>query len=289
MGPIFFLINFILFFSMQGLAKDIKKAEEAFRKGDYNSSTKEFLDAEIEEPSELKHAYNRSVSQFHQGEFAAAAQGFAKAAKSLDPKLSRDSMFNLGNSLVKKGELKEAETAYDQLLKKFPEDIPAKENRQFVRKLIEQQKQQQQQQQNNKDDKDNKDDNQQQQNKNENSEKQDQQQQKDSGDQENGQKQEEEQSQGQQGADKNKEEEEEKQGDAQEQENEKKDKEETKNQEEAGESGKEQEQKPNKAINEEHMSQEAAARLLRSLEDQEKYFGKPLKIKPNQKAPEKDW
>ena len=67
-----------------------------------------FLEAEIESPENMQNTYNRAVSQFRAGEFDGVIQGFQNASQSKDPQMSQKALFNLGNSLVAKGQLEQA-------------------------------------------------------------------------------------------------------------------------------------------------------------------------------------
>lgn len=82
----------------------------------------------------------RATAQYREGDFSAAAQGFAGH--------DANSQFNRGNALAKAGKLDEAIAQYDAALKQKPDFTAAKENRDAVDKLRQQQKQQNQQNQN---------------------------------------------------------------------------------------------------------------------------------------------
>ena len=49
--------------------------------------------------------------------------------------------YNLGNTLVQQQKLKEAITAYEDVLKKWPDHTKAKENLELVKKMMDQQEQ----------------------------------------------------------------------------------------------------------------------------------------------------
>jgi Ca-activated chloride channel family protein len=131
-------------------AKDVKEAYKAYGEKKYEQAAKEFLDAEIDEPDNLEHVYNRAVSEYRAGKFDAARDGFARSARSKNPKMAQDSLFNLGNSEAMAGNDDGAIAAYEEALKLNPEDKRAAENLEYVKQRKEQK---QQDKENNKDDK----------------------------------------------------------------------------------------------------------------------------------------
>jgi Ca-activated chloride channel homolog len=145
----------------KAIASDPKSAHEAFAAGQYGRAAKEFLDAEIDAPEEPGHAYNRAVSQYKDGKFAEAAEGFTKAAaKSQDQRLVERAMFNLGNARVGEGKLDDAIAAYEAALQIDPQDQAARENLEYVKNLKDQKQNQNQNQNQDKNNDQNKDQNQ---------------------------------------------------------------------------------------------------------------------------------
>jgi Ca-activated chloride channel family protein len=108
---------------------------------------KEYMDREIENPDEPRHAFNRGVIAYKRRKFSEAAEAFARAAKASDPALAERSLFNLGNAHAENGAFDEAVEAYGKALELAPDDDQAKENLAYVQKLKSQQEQQEQQQQ----------------------------------------------------------------------------------------------------------------------------------------------
>ena len=126
------------------------KAEDGhrlFEQKKYQEAAQEFLNQEINSPDDLEAVYNRAVSQFHAGDYANAASGFAKAAQAQDPQLANKARFNLGNSQVARQRLKEAQQAYEEVLKNDPHDKKAAENLAWVKEQIKKQQQQKNQNQ----------------------------------------------------------------------------------------------------------------------------------------------
>ena len=287
-----FFMLLCLLYQNDSYADDLDEAEKAYKQGDFASASEKFLNAEIEEPDNLQHTYNRSVSQFQNKDYEGAASGFAKSAKSKDPNLARNSQFNLGNTLAAKGDLNGAKQAFSDLLKQSPDDLAAKENLAWVEKMIqemEKQKQDQDQQnkdqdqdqdQQNKDQKDqDKDQGQQdqqdqdQQNKDQDQDQDQDQQNKDQKDQDKDQGQQDQQDQGQQ---------DEKDQDQGQQDQQDRDRDRDQGQQD-------QSAQQNQQESQENLDKADAERLLRSLEDQERYYGKPPKMPPPDRRPIKDW
>ena len=252
-----FFMLLCLLYQNDSYADDLDEAEKAYKQGDFASASEKFLNAEIEEPDNLQHTYNRSVSQFQNKDYEGAASGFAKSAKSKDPNLARNSQFNLGNTLAAKGDLNGAKQAFSDLLKQSPDDLAAKENLAWVEKMIqEMEKQKQDQDQQNKD----QDQDQDQQN-------------KDQKDQDKDQGQQDQQDQGQQ---------DEKDQDQGQQDQQDRDRDRDQGQQD-------QSAQQNQQESQENLDKADAERLLRSLEDQERYYGKPPKMPPPDRRPIKDW
>ncbi|NRA44814.1 MAG: hypothetical protein HRU09_07655 [Oligoflexales bacterium] len=281
------LISLLCFFpQLDANADSLDDAQKAYKEGDFQSASEKFLNAEIEEPDNLKHAYNRSVSQYQNKDYESAASGFAKAAKSEDPSLARNSQFNLGNTLAAKGDLKGAKEAYSNLLKQYPEDQATKDNLAWVDQMIKEMEKQKQNQQNQDQDKqDQQDQDQQNQDQqNQDQEKQDQQNQ----DQQNqDQEKQDQQNQNQENQDQSKQEEDQSKQDKEEQDQEKSSSAKEDQDQQEDQSSAQNQQSAEESP--EDLDKAEAERLLRSLEDQERYYGKPPKMPPPDRRPTKDW
>lgn len=85
----------------------------------------------------------KAAQLFTQPEWRAAAQyragDYEKSLESLQGIESADSYYNRGNALAKSGKLPEAVSAYDEALKRDPNMTDAKENRDLIKKLMQQQ------------------------------------------------------------------------------------------------------------------------------------------------------
>ena len=257
------LIAFLLLlpcFSPRAEADPMKEAEKAFTDKNYGKAAEKFLEAEIDEPKVSNHSYNRSVSQFYNNDFDPAAKGFTQSTQTENPVIKENSFYNLGNTLVAKGELEPAIKAYDEALKINPQDKEALENKKWVEEQIKKKEQE------NKDKKD--------------SDKDDKNKNKDKKDQDQKDKQEKDQDQ------KDKQEKEQDQKDKQEKEQDQKDQQ---DKQEKDKKEQDQQDKQAKEQKQEQINKEEAERLLRNLEDQEQAYGLPPKINSQTEKPTHDW
>jgi Ca-activated chloride channel family protein len=156
------------------LAMNTSRAAESglqqYQKGDYKGALSTFEQNATVTPEKEKAQFDAGAAAYKSGDYAKAITHFTSALLSDDDSLRAQASYNLGNSLVRRGEKakatetkekdwKDAITHYDETLKLHPNDADAKANRDIVKKLLEdlkkkqeQQKQQQQQNQQNKND-----------------------------------------------------------------------------------------------------------------------------------------
>lgn len=122
------------------------EAHDAFSNKNYGEAAELFRQRE-EDSNDLQVTYNRAVSEYYDKNYAGAAEGFARAAQSEDLQLANKARFNLGNALAAQGKFAEAIESYNQVLEAQPDDVKAKENLAWAKKMLEQQKQKQEQRQ----------------------------------------------------------------------------------------------------------------------------------------------
>ena len=130
---LFFMVNQAL----PSFANDAKHGEAFFKEKRYGEAAESFLQAEIDDPDELKHSYNRGVSALFEKNFDAAVEAFEKSFQSEDEALKKKSLFNLGHAQYGKGDYEASLKAFEEYLKKDPESEEAKENKAWVEKRIE--------------------------------------------------------------------------------------------------------------------------------------------------------
>ena len=312
----FLSLFFVVSLAFPCFSNDAKQGETFFKDKKYGEAAESFLQAEIDDPDELKHSYNRGVSSLLGKNFEEAIEAFEKSAQSENKALKKEALFNLGHAYYGKGDLEAALKAFDDYLKMEPESQEAKENKAWVEKRIEEKKQQQQENQDNSDENKDKDkdqekqdqDSQDQNKKDQEKQEQDQseQDQKDQEKQEQDQSEQDQKDQEQQEQDQSKqdessqkqdqesssEEEQEKESDqSQEEEQDSEEQKDQSEKEEEQESGKENSSSSSemKEATQKEISKEELDRLLRSLENIEKVYGVPPKVPRNMKKPKKDW
>jgi Ca-activated chloride channel homolog len=139
---------------------------QEYEAGHFDKAQAEFERRLQTTPESDKLHFNAGAASYKLGEFAKAVDHFTKALLSEDQKLREDSSYNLANSLVRRGEAakenerkkadwKNAIQHYSETLKLDPKNKQAEENREIVKKMLEdlqkreqdQQKKQDQQQQ----------------------------------------------------------------------------------------------------------------------------------------------
>ncbi len=127
--------------------KDIKEANEAYKKADYEKANKKY--SQIYSKSVQKD-YNLANTLYKQKKYKEAIKKY-KSIKSENTSLQHKILHNLGNSYVKDGKLGKAIKSYKEALR-YKNDKETKENLEAVKKYLENQRKKQ----NNKQDNNNK-------------------------------------------------------------------------------------------------------------------------------------
>lgn len=89
----------------------------------------------------LQDPYRKGVAAYKAGHYAEAETLFSRSNR---PEVALSAQYNLGNALAMSQKLKEAIAAYEEVLKKDPDHIRAKENLELLKKMQEEEKQNQQ-------------------------------------------------------------------------------------------------------------------------------------------------
>jgi len=130
---------------------------EEFNNGQFDKAGAVFEDKLQAQPGSRELQFNAGAAAYKNGDHEKAATYFTEALLSSNPKLREAAAYNLANTLVRKGEAaaepeakktnwKNAIEQYDEALQLNPDNNFAKENRELVKKLIEDLEKQQQQQ-----------------------------------------------------------------------------------------------------------------------------------------------
>lgn len=102
-----------------------QRAEQAYANEDYAAAGHDFQDP-----------YRKGVAYYRMGDYSAAEEMFRQSTR---PEVASCSAYNLGNALVHQNRLRDAITAYEEVLEKWPDHNQAMENLELVKKMLEQQ------------------------------------------------------------------------------------------------------------------------------------------------------
>ena len=139
---------------------------DAYKSGNFENAKQDFENRLKQTPDSRELQFNAGASAYKLGDFPQAVTHFTEALLAEDQKLREDASYNLANSLVRRGEAAKETPAkkadwtsaiehYNETLKLNPKNKAAEENRDLVKKLLEElekQEQQKDQQQDKKDD-----------------------------------------------------------------------------------------------------------------------------------------
>ena len=129
-----------------------------YQQGDYQGALNDFEQRIQSGKASPEVQFDAGAAAYKAGDYQKAAGYFSEAMTSQDPKIREAATYNLANSLVRSGESAKGDDAklsdwknsiqhYETVLKSTPGNTQAKENRDIVRKLIDDLKKQQRQQQ----------------------------------------------------------------------------------------------------------------------------------------------
>ncbi|MDO9110911.1 MAG: VWA domain-containing protein [Desulfatirhabdiaceae bacterium] len=125
----------------------LKEGIDAYNQGAYEKALKLFIDAQLDNPDRPDILYNIGNAYYHNGDYEAAAKNYKEALKTENKLLQQKAHYNLGNADFRKKQYEDAVKNYEEALKLNPDDIQARQNLEYVKKVMDQIKEQQNQQQ----------------------------------------------------------------------------------------------------------------------------------------------
>ena len=160
--------------------KDVRRGNRDFRKGELREAEIDYRKALVKDSMSVAANYNLANTLYREGDFAQAQQTLERV-KDVAPMsaASADYYFNLGDAALQQKDYQKAVEAFGESLIRRPDDLQAKENFIYAKKML----QNQQQNQNNDQNQDNQDQNQDQNQDNQNNQDQNDDQNKDQNDQ----------------------------------------------------------------------------------------------------------
>ena len=163
--------------------KDVRRGNRDFRKGELREAEIDYRKALVKDSMSVAANYNLANTLYREGDFAQAQQTLERV-KDVAPMsaASADYYFNLGDAALQQKDYQKAVEAFGESLIRRPDDLQAKENFIYAKKMLQNQ-QQNQQNQNNDQNQDNQDQNQDQNQDNQNNQDQNDDQNKDQNDQ----------------------------------------------------------------------------------------------------------
>ena len=162
--------------------KDVRRGNRDFRKENFREAEIDYRKALVKDSMSVAANYNLANTLYREGDFAQAQQDLERV-KDVAPMSgsAADYYFNLGDAALQQKDYQKAVEAFGESLIRRPEDLQAKENFIYAKKMLQNQ-QQNQQNQNNDQNQDNQDQNQDQNQDNQNNQDQNDDQNKDQND-----------------------------------------------------------------------------------------------------------
>ncbi len=128
-------------------ADALREGVAAYERGAYEEALKLFIDAQLDDPDNPKILYNMGNAYYRLEDYENAVHNFRLAQEKGGPELKHKARYNLGNAEFRRQAFQKAIDHYQAALELAPDDLDARQNIEFVKKVMEQQKQQEQQQQ----------------------------------------------------------------------------------------------------------------------------------------------
>ena len=129
--------------------KDVRRGNREFRKENYREADIDYRKALVKDSLSVAANYNLANTLYRQGDYAQAAQALERV-KEVAPmtKYSADWYFNVGDAALQQQDYQKAVEAFGESLIRRPDDLQAKENFIYAKKMLQNQQNQQQNQNN---------------------------------------------------------------------------------------------------------------------------------------------
>ena len=129
---------------------DVRRGNRDFKKENWREAEIDYRKAAVKDSLSVAANYNLANTLYREGDYAQALQTYQKV-KEVAPMSasSADYFFNLGDAAIQQKDWQQAVDAFAQSLIRRPDDLEAKENFIYAKKMLQNQQQNQQQNQNN--------------------------------------------------------------------------------------------------------------------------------------------
>ena len=130
--------------------KDVRRGNRDFRKENLREAEIDYRKAAVKDSLSVAANYNLANTLYREGDYAQALQTYQKVKEVAPMSASSvDYFFNLGDAAIQQKDWQQAVDAFAQSLIRRPDDLEAKENFIYAKKMLQNQQQNQQQNQNN--------------------------------------------------------------------------------------------------------------------------------------------
>ena len=129
--------------------KDVRRGNRDFRKDNFREAEIDYRKALVKDSMSVAANYNLANTLYREGDYAQAQQALDRV-KDVAPMSSAaaDYYFNLGDAALQQKDYQKAVEAFGESLIRRPEDLQAKENFIYAKKMLQNQQQNQQNQNN---------------------------------------------------------------------------------------------------------------------------------------------
>lgn len=132
--------------------KEVEEGNRLYAEGRYPEAHARYLEALRLAPGSPLIRFNEGNALYQSEEFERALEAFSDVVESGSDELGAGAWYNLGNALVRQGQLPEAAEAYKETLRRDPTDLDAKHNLELVLQQMQENQQTQSQEDQSQDD-----------------------------------------------------------------------------------------------------------------------------------------